>query len=373
MINISDKVTHTIDCGRNSGVIYYIEENKHEILTHAQILDLPNKLPEGSFIVGERAHFGVPRTKKSLAQVFTEDQLFQFYSDFEKNNIKFRMSAHDNAPQARTYSEINKIIPPKSKMDPKKLDQYDATALAYYLNTHDKVRNALQKPPKTFEKSPRRKDGEAFREKLNENLNIARSEGYDQDSLPTMKIIMDNSMDLYNHLTPRSRQIIGLELTKKGDRVTKNSINDRSVALYSIAGLVFDIDGIPMTRYGNKIPGWTFARRFVLAFSPNHRRGGVAASNLKYHGFRSFVRSETKGRTDVNFSRKFKLPGSKGETNNTTIKRGHMTKKENEVFVELRKEYTTMIHEVWQFFANLACKNGDYVMCGQENMVEQLV
>lgn len=367
---MTDKVTHTIDCGRNSGVIYDVEKDRHETLTHAQILDLPNQLPPGSFVAGERAHFAVPRTKKSLAQVFTEDQLLQFYFDFEENNIKFRMSAHDNAPQARTYAQINKVIPPKSKMDPKKLDEYDTTALAYYLNNHERVRNALQKPPKTFDKSPRRKDGEAFRQKLNENLNIARSEGYDPSSLPTMKIIMDNLMDLYNHLTPRSREAMGFELTKKGDRIKKGSFS--STTVYSIAGLVFDVDGIPMTRYDKAIPGWNFARRYVLAFSPNHRRGGVAASNLKYHGFRNFVKRETKGRTDVNFSRKFKLPGSKGETNETTIKRGHMTKKENEVFLELRKEYTKMIHEVWSFFANLACENGDYYLLGEvQNKVGQ--
>ena len=365
-----NKITHTLDCGRNSGVIYYVEENRHETLTHAEILDLPNKLPSGSFVAGEAAHFAVPRTKKSLAQVFTEDQLLQFYFDFKSNNIRFRMSAHDNAPQARTYSQLNGIIPINEQMDSKKLDEYDTTALAYYLNTHERVRNALQKPPVTFEKSCRRKEGEAFRQKLNENLNVARSEQYDATELPTMKIIMDNAKSLYDYLTPRSREILQLKLDKRGHRVTKTSI--KPATLYSIAGTVFDIDGIPMTRYGNKIPGWCFIRRFVLAFSPNHRRGGVAASNLKYHGFRNFVKRETKDMQDVDFTRKFKLPGSKGDTNPTTIKRGHMTERENEVFLDLRKEYTIMIKEVWSFFAQIACRNGEYVMCGEvKNKVEQ--
>ena len=358
-----NKVTHTLDCGRNSGVIYYVDENRHETLSHAQILDLPNKLPRGSFVVGEYAHFGVARTKKSKAQVFTEDQLFQFYFDFEENGIKFRMASHDNAPQARTYAEIRNIIPSSSNMDPKKLDEYDTIALAYYLNTHDKVRNALQKPPKTFEKNARRKDGEAFREKLNENLNIARSENYDEDLLPVMKMILTNSMELYNYLSPRSREIIGFIPNKKGTAITKTSI--KPTTIYSIAGTVFNIDGIPMTRYGNKIPGWTFVRRFILVFGPNHRRGGVARSNLTFHGFRNFVKRETKDITDVDFTRKFKLPGKKGEVNETTIKRGHMTKKENEVFVKLRKEYTTMIKEAWSFFAKLACQNGEYTMLGE--------
>ena len=53
MIKIEEKVTHTIDCGRNSGVIYHVEEDRHETLTHAQILDLPNQLPPGSFVAGE--------------------------------------------------------------------------------------------------------------------------------------------------------------------------------------------------------------------------------------------------------------------------------------------------------------------------------
>ena len=49
-----------------------------------------------------------------------------------------------------------------------------------------------------------------------------------------------------------------------------------------------------------------------------------------------------------------------------------MTEKENEVFLELRKEYTKMIHEVWSFFAQLACQDGEYTMCGEsQNKVEQ--
>ena len=74
----------------------------------------------------------------------------------------------------------------------------------------------------------------------------------------------------------------------------------------------------------------------------------------------------------IDFSRKFKLPGSKGDVQPTTIKRGHMTEKENEVFLGLRKEYTTMVKETWSFFAQLACKDGEYTMCGEsQNKVEQ--
>jgi len=360
-----DKITHTIDCGRNSGVIYYVEEDRHETLTHAQILDLPCKLPMGSFVAGERAHFAVPRTKKSLAQVFTEDQLLQFYFDFEENGIKFRLSAHDNAPQARTYSQIKKVIPTKKNMDGKKIDEYDTKALAYYLNAHDRVRSCLQIPPKTFTKDRRRIDGEAMRQKLNENLNIARSEGYDPDTLPTMKLIYDNILDLYHALSPRSREVLRLKLSKNKKSITKTSVNDTT--LYSIVGTIFDVDGVPMTRYDNKVPGWNFVRRYILAFSPNHRRGGVAASNIKYHGFRSFVKRETKNMKGVDFNRTFDMEVSKGNKVKAKIKRGHMTAKENEVFLSLRKDYTNMVREVWRFFANLACKDGNYQLLGENN------
>ena len=69
----------TVDCGKNNGTIYY-GSGKTEIITHKDILNLPETLEPGSLLVGEYAHFGVPRTKKSRAQPFTKEQLLNLFS-----------------------------------------------------------------------------------------------------------------------------------------------------------------------------------------------------------------------------------------------------------------------------------------------------
>lgn len=369
MIKIEEKVTHTIDCGRNNGVLYDVKADTHTTLTHQEILDLPNRLPPGSYVTGEAAHFAVPRTKESLAQVFPENDLLQLYYDFEENGIKFRMSAQDSAPRARTWALERGIISSEGDKA-NKSDENDTKATAHFLNAHDSVRGSLQKPPKSFEKSPRRKDGEEFRGRLNFNLNVARSEKYSAKELPLAKLINDNALNLYHHLTPRSREILQLKLDKKGQRVLKSGFP--WTLLYSIAGTVFDIDCVPMTRYGNLIPGWCFIRRYVLVLGPNHRRAGVAASNIKFHGFRNFIDRDTKDIIDVEFNRKFEQTLRDGNVVQSRIKRGHMTERENEVFLLCRKDFTDMLREVWLFFAQIACQSGEYAMCGEaQNKVEQ--
>jgi hypothetical protein len=364
MIKIAEKITHTIDCGRNTGVLYDVEADTHTTLTHQEILDLPNTLPLGSFVSGEAAHYLAPRTKKSLAQVFTEMELQQFYFDWRDNGITFKMSAQDSAPRARTWA-LQKGIISNDGGKKGKSDENDTKATAHFLNAHDSVRGCLQNPPKTFKKDPRRLDGEDFRVRLNFNLNVARSEKYNPDELPLAKLMNDNMVALYNYLSPRSREILQLRLDKKtGKRVLKGSIN--WTTLYSIAGTVFDLECIPMTRYVNKLPGWNFIRRYVLVLGPNHMKAGVAASNIKFHGFRNFLDRDTKDIIDVEFNRTFEQTLRDGNVVQSRIKRGHMTQREDEVFLACRKDFTDMLREVWTFYAELACQNGDYVLCGQE-------
>ena len=75
----------------------------------------------------------------------------------------------------------------------------------------------------------------------------------------------------------------------------------------------------------------------------------IAASNLNIMGLEISSREKLRVELMLTSQENLNYPDLEFETNETTIKRGHMTKKENEVFLELRKEYTKMIHEVWSF------------------------
>ena len=50
-----------------------------------------------------------------------------------------------------------------------------------------------------------------------------------------------------------------------------------------------------------------------------------------------------------------------------------MTPKENEVFLGLpQRVYNYGKGSTWSFFAQLACQDGEYIMCGEsQNKVEQ--
>ena len=63
--------------------------------------------------------------------------------------------------------------------------------------------------------------------------------------------------------------------------------------IYTMGCTVYDLEGEVICRYENKIPGWNFIKRFVLCSSPNHRKGGVARSNIWYHAFKNYVMRST--------------------------------------------------------------------------------
>ena len=61
--------------------------------------------------------------------------------------------------------------------------------------------------------------------------------------------------------------------------------------LYSILATLRDYDGILRTKLdgSNERPGWKYIMRFILCMSPFHFKGGIARSNLYYHGARNWI------------------------------------------------------------------------------------
>ena len=196
-----------------------------------------------------------------------------------------------------------------------------------------------------------------------------------------MQLIVDNKELLYDCLSPESRKVIRLERSKTGT-VTKTSLKKGMTVIYTIGCTVYDFDGNVMTRYDNKIPGWNFIDRYVLCSSPNHRKGGVARSNLWFHAFKGYVQRSTgekvptgekkknkKGELidikeykpyapEINFARTFKMD-IKGDMKDVRIKRGHFNSKEDAKFLELRRKFKKCLQELHTFFCTLAIKNGE--------------
>lgn len=386
-IFIMKNITHTVDCGRNTAVLYDVKKDTVEMITHEQLLALPDILPPDSFLVIERAHMGVPRTRKSLAQPFTEQQLFTFYESCKKNHILLKLAAHGLAPRARQVARMAGIISDESadKVD----DKDDAKALAYFYNNNDKLRESLQNPPKSFDKSARRKDVEYFKDQINLHLNVKRAD--DKTVTPLMQMILENREELYDSLSPDSIALLRLERGKKG--VTKTSLDKGMSLIYSVGATVIDLEGNVLTRYDNKIPGWKFISQ-VLGDTPNHTKGGVARSDQWFHVFKKYVERSTGEKVptgekkkdkngklrdvmeykphdpDINFNRTFNMD-IKGEIKPVKIKRGHFNAQEDAKFLELRNKFKKCRRELHSFFCTIAIKMGEgkYELCGNRNIV----
>tara|TARA_B000000441_G_C21575270_1_gene251062 strand:+ start:230 stop:577 length:348 start_codon:yes stop_codon:yes gene_type:complete len=88
---------------------------------------------------------------------------------------------------------------------------------------------------------------------------------------------------------------------------------------------------------------WKFAKTHLFCFSPFHQKGGVAASNLKYHGQRHFVakKSEEEGVLFKTGPQKF-VPKAK------ILLEGN-----GELFSKNRAAYMKAIQEVFNLFRDM--------------------
>lgn len=363
---LSNKVDIVLDYGQNIVTVYHVNEDRCETVTADKLPELVFSFPENSVIVSEAAHLAVPRTRKSKAQILPEEKLLLFYTNVEVNNCTLRFCPQDLAPRVRQVARSAGIITGDSK--DKATDEDDCKAIAYFYNNNDKLRSSLQKPSKSFDKNHRRLAGEEIKSLINEHLNFWRSAD-DSSEQNTMlkKLIEENKEFLYDSVSPESREILRLERNKKGT-VTKTSLNKGMTLIYTMGCTVYDLEGEVICRYENKIPGWNFIKRFVLCSSPNHRKGGVARSNIWYHAFKNYVMRSTgtgsikmknyvPNDPDIDFTRTFVME-IKGDEKQVRIKRGHFNAKEDAKFLELRGKFNKCLQELHTFFCTLAIKNG---------------
>jgi hypothetical protein len=84
--------------------------------------------------------------------------------------------------------------------------------------------------------------------------------------------------------------------------------------------------------------------------SPFHFRGGVARSNLYYHGAMNWIVKKSKEENGLNLKRKITITDENGDKIEKTIRRGHFTPQEDTIFLNYRKQYCKSIIELVNFF-----------------------
>ena len=368
-----------LDCGKKGVVVYDGTETKN--LNSKQVFDYILNKYYGWSLVCENAHLGVNRPKKptssSLAQYWYAEELLDFYARCEEANIILRLAPQQSTPTMEIFSGY----------DPKedKSDEIDAMCLHKFITAHEKF--CLRKPPSSFDETEVRKEGYRMKDAMNATINISKTNGYgakDPDLVPEYAKIINNSvggddfknLDMVIEKCKIGPNLIDLparfiyhnldEITSKLSTSAKEAffqydkkgkLSSFKVAqIYAILSSLMGEpyldendnvvinDNIRIRESQGEMAYWKFAKTHLFCFSPFHQKGGVAASNLKYHGQRHFVAKKSEEEEGVLFKtgpQKF-VPKAK------ILLEGN-----GELFSKNRAAYMKAIQEVFNLFRDM--------------------
>lgn len=287
-----------LDCGKNESTIY--DGTRCKSLSHSEVKNLPSTLESGTTVVCEVAHLAVPRTMKSLAQPFTASELQTLYQDFRDNNIELRFFPQKSTPRAQNYSNLEKS------------DETDPIAIYNLLKDFRQI--SLMKPRDNFDVDSLRQEGWSMKAYMNTLLNFARRYEYKHKDDKNSQWIKNNLENICARLSDEAKSCFGLgdesrykrkdtkrEINAGDMNINKVNLNQIYAVLSTLQGKIVEngesisIIDEPIKRNSTqKLAGWDFARRHLLCMSPNHMRGGVARSNLYYHGARNWIIARAK-------------------------------------------------------------------------------
>jgi hypothetical protein len=218
-----------LDCGKNEATSFDYN-NKYKTIMHEEVLNLPYVLNRGDTLVIEYSHMAVPRTKKSLSQPFTKEQLLAFYKACEKNGIQLLFFPQKSTPSALFFSqeEILKNMP-KKEFDKRKLaektvytrddlkhDKTDPMAIYHYIQAKPNL--SLMKPPASFEASNLRKEGWERKKECTILCNQARADGNGKKlySDNNSDWIRNHAIEISNQLSENAKSCFGLTISIPG-------------------------------------------------------------------------------------------------------------------------------------------------------------
>lgn len=328
---------HTLDW--TTGKIKMYDGKKSVILTKTELLDAIAKMSPGNYLVGEYAHFGVPRVGLSMAQPFTAPELQAIYDKCIECGVIFELFPQMSTPRALNYSEVKKM---ESAKDP----DPDAEAIWKLLQDYPEI--SLMYTPIDFETSPKRQEGYDIIDRLNHTLNLVRGagkKGYMQEEDANWRFLRDNLDDIVTRLSPETLSAFNLG---EDGRYKTGKINFNQIKLaqvYSILAILQAHDGTKLVRTStNELPGWKFIKRYVIRMSPFHLKGGLLRSNLYWHGLRNWVGNQagTKGLYRAGYC---------PENSKKWIKK--MNKAQEQKFLKFRAQYCKAIKELYCAFKSV--------------------
>lgn len=246
-----------------------------------------NFLRNAKYLIVEYAHLQVARTKASLAQVYTAEELLDIYARAEKNGVQILLF-----PQhvASTYRVADGMGLEKKWGE----DYLDAIALHKWVKQHP---TEMMAPRKEFDNStPARKAIYEFRDETNQILNWARSRDYctvsDDDWQFAGKrdgvkaLLGDADFAAFGSNDDRFNQVCYLTPNKE----IASAIKGMSMTqMYTIASMFVRPDYKARIRGDTgEMPGMRWLLRNQIGTTAFHFRGGIARSNIYHHGVKNF-------------------------------------------------------------------------------------
>ena len=252
-----------VDFGKGEMHLYWCSTGRRRKVDASSAIYTLLSISPGTLLTGEWAHLAVPRTKKSLAQPFSADDLLRLYSGLRERGVTLKLFPHAHSG-TRAMAWAAHSVP--ELFGAKKTDANDAMAIAMYVKHCNGV--SLANPPRSFVRCTRREYGRAVAQHANIVLNAERNGTYQGKT--------------FRHVIS-----LGVAIGKKIDRRLGK------IACCSIAALIAtEVRGEPcMYVRDGKAPGASFWLRHVARMTPFHHRAGICRSNLMRHAWRPFFKA----------------------------------------------------------------------------------
>jgi hypothetical protein len=286
-------------------------------------------LSPGDTLIVENAHLGCPRTDLSLAQVYTADELKDFYGRASRKGCTIKLFPGHLTPKARAQYGGGE-----------KSDDVDTRAIYHMVTNSPHVR--LMNPPMSFEPSRSRQAGWLFKDDTNAILNKARRFKYEDPDDAIVQFLAANLKLIASRLSPQAQEAFDFDkISKRSGEFLKS--DGRINRLYTLAAFFIHPNGTLRERPDTgKMPGIQWLRRNVLHTSPFHFRGGIARSNIYWHGFRNYAvkRMDTR----------------KASSTGKVLSHYDFTMEQDQEFRAHRKVFTGAMIEAMQVIRDIACE-----------------
>ena len=233
-------------------------------------------MSQGDTLIAENAHLGCVRTDLSLAQVYTEDELTHLYNRASYKGCSIKLFPGHLTPKARAQYGGGE-----------KSDDVDTRAIYHMVTTSPHVR--LMNPPMSFETTRSREAGWKFKDDTNAILNKARRFKYQDPDDVIVQFLSANLKTIAARLSLAAQEAFDFDkISKRSGEFLKS--DGRINRLYTLTAFFLHPNGTVRKRpdTGN-MPGIQWLRRNVLHTSPFHFRGGIARSNIYWHGLKNYV------------------------------------------------------------------------------------